>query len=386
MEVSPLFYEIRNSQEKIIVLQGGQWAGKTYEALDNILLWSIEMPGLISTIVAEDVPNLKRGVIRDTFRIINDNSEIRQHIINYNKTDRLLTFNNGSIIEYTSYEDEQDAKGGKRNILFINEADAEQWEVYWQLASRTDLAPFSKVIIDYNPTASFWAHDKLIGKPNVKYIITDHRHNTFLTQEQHDQIEGIEDPELWRVYARGLTGQMKASIYPMWKNIRIDDFPEEYDELIWAIDYGYGDSKTAGKTAIIKIGFKKPNRLYLREICYHPGGMDEFMIKDVLEANGWENGQEYYSEHDPDMISAQRRLGMHIRMAIKGPRSEWHGIMTIKRFSVYYSAEDENLNYEHGHYKWVTVGELVTNQVEDTNKFHLMAALRYGVYTHFFSR
>lgn len=378
---NPLFEEIRNTLEKTIVLQGGAQAGKTWETLQNFIVWSIENPGEINTITAESIPNLKKGALRLTQKILNKNPHLWEYIEDYNKSDRLLTFKSGSIIEYTIFETEQDAKGSKRDRLFVNECDAITWEVIWQLLIRTS----KKIIFDYNPTCSFWCHEKIIGKPDTRLIISDHRHNQFLDDSIHKEIESIADPELWKVYARGLTGQLKASIYTNWQNISLDQFPKNYTEKIWAIDYGYGSKESSGKTAIIKILYVQPNKLYLRECCYHPGGMDEHQIKQVLEKNGWENGDPYYSEHDPAMVSAQRRLNISIRMAIKGERSEWYGIMKIKKFSVYYSSVDENLQYEKTHYRWVSVGEIITNVVEETRKYHLMAALRYGVYTHFFN-
>lgn len=384
MITNPQFDYIINSSEKTIVLQGGQWSGKTYVALQAIMHWCMETLNIICTVVADDIPNLKRGAMRDAIRIINTNQDVKQYVVDFNRTDRIITFSTGSIIEFLSYEDEQDAKSGKRNILFINEADSIPYEIYWQLASRTSLAPISKRILDYNPSSAFWVHKKLIGKPGVRLFITDHRDNVFLSQEQHDEIESIEDPDLWLVYARGKTGMLKASIYPNWNIINLKDFPPDFDETIWAIDYGYGTKESSGKTAIIKIGFVKPNKLYLRECSYHLGGMDEYQIKEVLESSGWINGQEFYSEHDPDAVGGLRKLGVYIRMAIKGPRSEWHGIKKIQRFIVYYSSEDTNLHEERVSYKWVTVGEIITTVVYETRKYHLMAALRYGIYTHFY--
>ena len=384
MEVNELFYEIRKAKEKLIILQGGAQAGKTFEALHNIFIWSIENKNFVSTVVAESVPNLKKGALRDADRIINNNPDIAAYITDRNKTDRTITFKSGSVIEFTSYEDEQSAKGGKRHILFCNEVDAIPYEIYWQLSIRTSF----KIILDYNPSATFWVHEKLIGKPNTKLFITDHRHNSFLSKEQHDEIENISDPELWKVYARGLTGQLKAAIYTNWINVKLQDWPKdsEFREIIWGIDYGYGTSESAGKTALIKVGITNDRKLYIRECCYHPGGMNEYQIKEVLEKSGWVNGQELYSEHDPTIVSQLRRLGIHIRLAIKGERSEWYGIMKIKKFQVYYTGSDDNLQYELVHYRWVTVGEIVTNTVLETRKWHLMAALRYAIFTHFFDQ
>ena len=386
MKVNELFSKIRLSDEPDIVLQGGTASGKTYAALQCIFIWSMEKPDLVSTVVGQDIPNLKKGALRDALRIVNTTPEIKKHISGYNSQDRIFQFNNGSLIEFTSYEDEQDAKSGKRNILFVNEANGIPWEIVWQLRIRSNMPPFSKRIYDYNPSATFWAHDKLIGKPGTRLFITDHRHNMFLTPAQHEEIESIPDKETWRVYARGLTGNLKGLIYKSW--VQTSERPGEPDETIWAIDYGYGNKEISGKTAIIKIEYTKPWHLHLTECCYLTGGaengIDEHTIREVLEKNGWENGQPYYSEHDSNMILAQRKIGMHVLMARKGPNSEFPGIMKVKKFTVSYDPEQSpNLHWERTHAKWFTVGDEVTKIVEDTKRYHLLAGLRSGIYTDF---
>jgi phage terminase large subunit len=47
---------------------------------------------------------------------------LQTHLKGYNKSDRIYEYRNGSLMEFTSYDDFQDAKSGKQDFLFINEA------------------------------------------------------------------------------------------------------------------------------------------------------------------------------------------------------------------------------------------------------------------------
>jgi len=377
-----LLKEILNCPSQDIVLQGGTASGKTYAALQAIFAWSCKHPGLITTVVGEDIPNLKRGALRDSLRIINTTPEIKEQVIGYNQQDRIITFRGGSIVEYTSYEDEQDAKSGKRNILFVNEANGMPWEIVWQLKIRSNMAPFSRRIYDYNPTASFWVHDRLIGKPGVTLFITDHRHNKYLTKQQHEEIENIPDKESWRVYARGWTGNLKGIIFKGW--IQTSEKPKNIDLTLWGIDYGYGDKETSGKTAIIRLQYVKPYTIYLKECAYLTGEVDEHLIREVMTAHGWVNGQPFYSEHDKNMILALRKIGVHVLQARKGEHSEFNGIVKVKKFAAFYDPDESpNLHWERTHAKFMTVGDEVTRIVENTKRYHLLAALRYAIFTHF---
>jgi len=229
-----VFYENYKSTERIKVNQGGTSSGKTYAIMQLLFLKAIENALTVITVVGQDIPNLKKGAYRDAKTIISNTPELRNHIEKINDTDRIIYFKNLSLIEFTSYKDGQDAKSGKRDILFVNEANGIPWEIYWQLDIRTR----KEVFIDYNPTVSFWVHDRLIGRENVRLIISDHRHNSFLSQEEHDKIEGIEDREYWKVYARGMTGKVEGLLFPE-SDLRFEEFGNiDFDSCQFAFCIG----------------------------------------------------------------------------------------------------------------------------------------------------
>lgn len=146
-------------------------------------------------------------------KIFNDATRIADRVKSYNKSDRIFLFNNGSIIELKSYSDPQDTKSGKRDYLFVNEANGINWQVYSEITLRTQ----RRIYIDYNPNAAFWVHDNLIGRDGVQLIISDHRHNPFLDDSTHSKIEALlqVNEEQWKVYARGITGKVRGLVSPI---------------------------------------------------------------------------------------------------------------------------------------------------------------------------
>ena len=175
---------------RFLVNQGGTSSGKTYTIMQRLIVLSFEHPMAIITVCGQDLPNLKVGAMRDLDTILHTRAELLDWFKN-NKSDSSYRGKNGSIIEFKSYQDAQDAKNGKRDYLFVNEANGVPYDVFWQLQIRTR----KQVIIDYNPTARFWVHDKIIGREDCKLIISDHRNNRFLTEDEHQKIEEIEDKE-----------------------------------------------------------------------------------------------------------------------------------------------------------------------------------------------
>src|ERR1700761_4328676 len=201
-----LFKQNYNATAHVVVNQGGTSSGKTYSILQALFCLACQNQKQVITVVGQDIPNLKAGALRDALNIYEGSEQIKSVVKNYNRSDRIFEFHNGTLIEFKSYDDAQDAKSGKRDYLFVNEANGITWDVYFELALRTR----SRIYIDYNPNSNFWVHEKVMGQPNVQLIISDHRHNPFVPQALRDKVEGLKDIdyELWKVYARGLTGKI----------------------------------------------------------------------------------------------------------------------------------------------------------------------------------
>lgn len=246
---------------RFLVNQGGTSSGKTYTIMQRLIVLSFEHPMAIITVCGQDLPNLKVGAMRDLDTILHTRAELLDWFKN-NKSDSSYRGKNGSIIEFKSYKDAQDAKNGKRDYLFVNEANGVPYEVFWQLAIRTR----KQVFIDYNPSARFWVHNNIIGRDDCRLILSDHRNNRFLTEQEHKKIEEIDDPELWRVYARGLTGKITGLIFTNWGIV--DKLPprEEWKMECRGMDFGFTNDPTALEHVILAHG-----ELWVDEEIYQPG-------------------------------------------------------------------------------------------------------------------
>lgn len=382
-KVSPVYYANRQSKAQIVINQGGTDSGKSYAIIQLLIeiaaLTKAPSEDPIITIVSESIPNLKKGAYRIFKEIIGGTDNLIKYVKSWNESDRVIEFSSGWIVEFNSYVSEQQAKQGKRQYLFCNEANGITYQVFWQLCKRTRLRTF----IDYNPSAPFFAHEKLIGTTpesndlfaTVELIISDHRHNPFLTPEEHARTENIKDPELWRVYARGMTGNLTGLVFPNWKRLPLNEMPSDTD--FWGgLDFGYTNDPTAGVNISV-IG----NNLYLKELCYEPG-IAPIQIKELFYSHGFKGDTHIYCEHDPEMISRLRRFKLKALPAVKGQGSIKAGISLINEYNVFYSENSLNLHEERTKYMY-EIDKLTgkpTNQPVD-NFNHLMDAIRYGVYT-----
>lgn len=381
MQASPILSDtlkhLRYGARRIIH-QGGMASGKTVNILGALAALASEDTSGVTTVTGQSFPHLKGGALRDFEMYVYPH--FKGAIKSYHKTDHLFTFRSGHMMEFKVFENEMAARGPKRKRLFVNEANKFDYLTFFQLDSRSDQS-----IIDYNPSIRFWSHEKLIGEPGNVLLLSDHRHNPFLSDAKHAEIEGTYDfktgkgdLELWKVYARGLTGNVTGLIFPNWEMIDDFDFPTNED-FIYSIDFGY----TNDPTCIIKqcrIG----NTLFIKELAYEPG-LSPISIVKILRGNGFNlDTSVLYCEHDPDMIKQIRMHGVQLALpARKGQGSINAGIELLHTYDCKYTASSRNIKKEQGLYIWVVDKEGKTTNIPTDKNNHTFDAVRYGAYSHY---
>lgn len=365
MKTSIIFQKTWESKGDVVIHQGGSSSGKTYSILQVLFAKAVSEPNLVITVVGQDIPNLKAGALRDAQNIYNENEEIRDFTASYNKSDRIFSFKNGSVMEFKSYSDAQDAKSGKRDYLFVNEANGIPMAVYNELAIRTK----KQIYIDYNPNAEFWVHEFLIGKPNVKFFRSWHEHNPFLSDKIREKIEALKDidEELWRVYARGMTGKIEGLVLRNW--VVVDGIPSDAKHLGTGLDFGF----TNDPTAVVEV-YEQNGELWIRELMYETGqtnqdiasrfkGYDKYIICDSAE---------------PKSIEELRRSGLKVEPATKGKDSINISIDILRSKRLNITRDSIYLRKELGAYKYKVdklTGKSLNEPIDSFN--HLIDALRY---------
>jgi len=376
-----------------VIHQGGQNSGKTVNILGVLATLASEEDGGVTTVTGVSFPHLKGGALRDFEMFVYPT--FKNAIKQYHRTDRIFTFKSGSIIEFKVFETEQDARGAKRKRLFVNEANKYDWLKFFQLDSRSEQS-----ILDYNPSIRFWAHENLIGEPGNHTLISNHLHNPFISEDKHLEIENLGEwirdkygnyildgngkripkrgnEELWKVYARGLTGNVTGLIFPDWVKIDDNDFIDDND-CVFGIDFGY----TNDPTTIIKM-YKIGESLFVKELCYEPG-LPARSICNILKANGWRETSPVYCEHDPDMIRQIRMTGItNAFPARKGQGSINAGIEALNQVKVFYTASSRNMDEERKKYIWEEDKEGKITNIPVDNNNHTFDATRYGYYSHY---
>lgn len=365
--IGPLFRANIEGDERVRVNQGGTSSGKTYTLMQVLFYLALIEPGSVITVVGQDFPNLRVGALRDA-RTIRSGSDWLCGMFTINESAHFISCRNGSMIEFNSYQTEQDAKSGKRDYLFINECNGVPYGIYWQLQMRTR----KMVFMDYNPSERFWVHDEVIGRKGVKLIISDHRGNPFLSDEEHERIEGISDPELWKVYARGLTGKIEGLVLRNWDIV--DSMPplEERKMTAFGLDFGFTNDPSALEEVCLAHG-----DLWVDERIYETG-LTNPMIAQKARNQGISRRDCIIADcAEPKSIAEIKAEGMWIVPSPKGSDSIVVGLDILRRYKIHFTRRSKGIIANAKAYKWKKDRDgKRTNDPEDKNN-HGIDAIRY---------
>lgn len=343
LKTTPVFLWNYRSKARIKNNQGGTSSGKTYNILQVISL-RLREKKRVCTVIGQDIPNLKKGALRDfKDRILINCPWMNYYIASYNKTERTYTFKNGSVLEFVSFKDAQDAKNGKRDISFFNEANGIPYEIYTQVALRTS----EEIFLDYNPSSEFWAHDHIIPDPKCETFYSNFSHNPYCDEAIRDYLFDLrnKDQELWDVYGLGKTGTISETIYKNWKIV--EKMPTNLRKQGYGMDFGYGTAPTT----LIHCGLQNKRDLYLDELMYgwrYKLGKIDSTLKDLKLRKAWKI---HADSANPLFIEELDEMGHNMRGVVKGTGSVNYGIEILQDYNWHITERSYNIINEVKRYK-----------------------------------
>jgi len=362
--------KIRSLKNRIKVIQGGSSAGKTIAILILLIDRCIKTPNLEVSVVSESIPHLRRGCVKDFLKIMKDTGRFIPQ--NYNKTLLRYEFTNGSYIEFFSADSEEKLRGGRRQILYINECNSIQYESYLQLAIRTS----GDIYLDYNPSSKFWAHTEVIGQPETDFIVLNYKDNEGLPIEVVTMLESnrvkAKTSSYWenwcRVYLDGEIGQIEGTIFTDFEIV--DKIPEEASLIGYGIDFGFSQDPCA----VVAL-YKYNEDIVVDEIVYQTGLLNS-ELSNILKSNGV-TGEIFCESAEPKSIQELRRLGHNAKPVEKGKDSVNYGIQILQQKHMLVTRRSKNILDEFSKYMWKKLrdGGYDTTPIDAHN--HACDALRY---------
>ena len=368
MLYEPTFYK---------VVQGGQGAGKTYAIVTLLVGYCDSYPNSKVTIVGMTYDHLNDGAISDFKSIMREAN--RWDDSNWNKSEHAYYFANGSEMQFRPVDKlEGKGRGPRRDVVYVNEADMLSWDGFQQVAGRSkDFA-----IIDYNPVAKFWAHEKLVENPpdtGVSFVVLTYLDNEALPAQERANIEshkpkaGEEPSNWWTVYGLGQIGSLEGNIYHGW----VEASPQwirKHGRLIrYGLDFGFSNDESA----LVAVYELDNGALGIIERLYKKGLLGSQYKAALARLKIDHNILIVADAARPEIIAEIKQAGYRIIGADKAPGSVLRGIDRTSQRQVYYYGEHLKKEYLSYHWRTKRSGETL-DEPQDGND-HLMDALRYAI-------
>jgi phage terminase large subunit len=358
--------KITGMTEKIRAVQGGTSASKTI----SILLYLIAMAQTdkkptLTSVVAESLPHLKRGSMRDFLNIMKEHNYYKD--ARWNISNSTYTFETGSIIEFFSADQPDKLRGSRRDRLFLNECNNVHFDAFEQLEVRTK----EFVYLDWNPSNSFWFYEEVLNKrDDVEHIIITYKDNEALSPEIVNSIEQRQNRTgWWQVYGLGQLGEVDGKIYKGWQII--DELPHEARLERRGLDFGY----TNDPSSIVDI-YSYNGGYILDEVTYQKG-LTNKQIADII--NNLEKTLTVADSAEPKSIDEIMSYGVNIVAAQKGPGSVNQGIQYVQQQKISVTKRSVNVIKEYRNYLWETDKNGKILNVPEHQFSHSMDAIRYAL-------
>jgi phage terminase large subunit len=369
--------KILKLKKRVKIIQGGTSAGKTFGILPILIDKATKTPSLEISIVAESIPHLRRGALKDFLNIMKWTNRFFDS--RYNKSLLRYEFANGSYIEFFSADDSSKLRGARRDVLYINECNNVAFNSYNELSIRTK----SDIYLDFNPANEFWVHTELKDEVDSDFLILTYRDNEALDPRIVREIEKNKAKSKtsaywenwWRVYGEGLVGMLEGVVFTNWKVI--DKIPDEAKLLGYGVDFGY----SVDPNSIIEV-YNLDGQRILNEICYETGLVNTEIAKRMKN-----EVIAYADSSEPKSIEEIRRTGQRIKGVAKGSDSINFGIQIMQSQSYLVTSKSANLIKELRSYCWdkdrktgAQIGKPVDymNHAIDAVRYHEMESLGRG--------
>jgi phage terminase large subunit len=354
-------------------VQGGSSAGKTYAILPILIDIAAKQPFSEISVVAESIPHLKRGAMKDFRKIMAETG--RWFDERWNATDFKYQFANGSQIEFFSADNDAKLRGARRDWLYMNEANNMNFHSYTELASRTKQG----VYMDWNPTNPFWFHDELLNDEDVDFLIINYQDNeacpesalNFILKAKEKADKGSGFWQNWyRVYGLGEIGSLDGVVFNNWQ--LCDKIPEDAEFISYGIDWGF----TNDPTALIE-AHRHNGKIYLNEILYQTK-LTNGEIVSRLKQYGISQSQCIVADSaEPKSIQDLANAGFYVEAARKGPDSIKASIDRLQQYELMVTKSSLNLIKELRQYRWAKDKDgKALNTPEDIMN-HAIDAVRY---------
>jgi len=201
-------------------------------------------------------------------------------------------------------------------------------------------------MLDYNPDAEFWLHDKVL--PNFPHVLikSNFADNPYLPENELQNILMKKDKpgfeNWWRVYGLGEMGRLEGAVFTNW---RFGEFDETLPK-IYGLDFGFHPDPDVFSENAIDI---KHRKIYARELFQKNGQTPDQLISSLNEHVG--RRELIVADSSEKRLIADLSSHFNIRGIHKvGSVTEW--LRKMQGYEIIITENSKNIERELRNYQW----------------------------------
>jgi phage terminase large subunit len=335
---------------------------------------------------------LRGSVYTEILRVINGWGV--QNLFTVNKTDMLITCQNGHQIIFASLDDAEKLKSvtparGALTDIWIEEATECEPGTITQLYKRqrggNERTP-KRLTMSFNPVLkSHWLYQKYFSgigwadgqtahkTDELSILKTWYVHNRFLTDSDRRDLEAETDRYYYEVYTLGNWGMLGNVIFTNWQVRDLSDMQAQFVNRRNGLDFGFSSDPAALSRSHYD---RKHKTIYIFAELYERGLTNDILAARALDMVGGDLIN--CDSAEPKSIQEIRNAGVNATAAKKGADSVMHGIQWLQQQTIIIDKSCINAQNEFSQYHWREDrdGNAIRQPVEKND--HLIDATRYA--------
>jgi len=388
--VQPTFAPIWQTKARYVISMGGRGSGRSYEGSQVVTTRLLNRGKRFRAAIMRAVhADIRKSIYQEIVDRINGYGV--SAYIKITDNDMKMTCGENSVVSIGFKKSSGDRTAKMKSLAgfttaFIEEAE-EIGEDEFQKLDDSLRAEGSQIFMQLNtPDVSHWIIMKFFDihpapdapgfytltvkeefKDLVCYVSSDHRTNTYLTQEVHDRYESYRNskPSYYWNQIRGYSPEVRAG--KIYNNFRVlKSLPFEARLIGYALDWGFSNDECAVSSVYNFNG----GYIFKEEI--YQVGLDNQTLASSLKLLPY--APIVADSSEPKSIDELQRYGLTVIPVQKGKGSVEFGIRHMQSLPV--SVIGENYEKEVGSYCWKMDKD--GNQTKiPTGKDHLLDGARY---------
>lgn len=372
--INKVYLPLLQDTSRYLHIYGGAGSGKSFFAAQKILLRTLTEPKhkfLLIRKVAKTIRNSQYALLKHLVCVAN----LQDYFIFRDSELTIECLLQNNKILSAGLDDREKLKSifGITSI-WIEEATELDFEDFNQinLRLRGRTKTYKQIILTYNPiNVNHWLNTRTFN--NCTKVKTTYKDNLFIDDEYIKILNDLknQDREYYKIYALGEWGTLKNLIFKPFE--LIEDYPEEFDEVIYGLDFGYNNP-----TALVQVGIKD-REFFLKELIYERRLTNVELINRIKQLGIKKSCPIYCDSAEAEKIRELSESGFN---AIKADKNVKDGIDFLKTLRIYSNSNNININKEvlSYCYKEDAKGEVFDEPVKFND--HCMDAIRYAIFTH----